>query len=71
MVVIKSCIVATVTYNTVKMTNLLNNLLNNEQKLCFETFCVTGFSNSTDRFREESRNFSIIATACTERLVTL
>ena len=65
-----------VTYNTVKMTNLLNNLLNDisglkhEQKLCFENFCVTGFSNSTDWFQEKS-NFSIIATACTERLVTL
>ena len=62
-----------VTYNTVKMTNLLNNIsdLKHKQKLCFETFCVTGFSNSTDWFREEKSNFSITATACTERLVTL
>ena len=65
-----------VAYNTVKMTNLLNNLLNNisglklKQKLCFETFYITGFSNSTDWFREKSK-FSIIATACTERLVTM
>ena len=75
-VVTKSCIVAMVAYNTVKMTNLLNNLLNNisglklKQKLCFETFYITGFSNSTDWFREKSK-FSIIATACTERLVTM
>ena len=60
-----------VTYNTVKMTttyfknNWLNNIsgLKHEQKLCLETFCTTGFLDSTDWFREKSLIVSIIAAA--------